>query len=207
MSRTAKFWNRMAAGYARRPVADEASYQRKLEITRGYLKPDMTVLEFGCGTGSTAIAHAPHVKHIHAIDMSTNMIEIARGKAADAGVDNVTFECATIDAFTAPNGTFDVVLGLSILHLLPDRRGAIAKVYKMLKPGGVFVSSTVCLGNSMNWLRPIVPAIAGLFGLVLRFLTSAELLHDLKAAGFTVDHEWQPGAKKAVFVVAKKPAA
>ena len=197
----------MAKGYARRPVADEASYRKKLEITRGYVKPDMAVLEFGCGTGSTAIAHAAYVNHIQAIDLSANMLEIARSKAADAGVSNVTFQQASIDAFEAPDESFDAILGLSILHLLTDRNAAIAKVYRMLKPGGIFVSSTVCLGDSMKWLKPIAPTIGRLFGLVIRVLTSADLLRSLTEAGFTIEQEWQPGPKKAVFIVAKKPTA
>ena len=197
----------MAKGYARRPVADEASYQKKLEITRGYVKPDMAVLEFGCGTGSTAIAHAAYVNHIQAIDLSANMLEIARSKAADAGVSNVTLQQASIDAFEAPDESFDAILGLSILHLLTDRNAAIAKVYRMLKPGGIFVSSTVCLGDSMKWLKPIAPTIGRLFGLVIRVLTSADLLRSLTEAGFTIEQEWQPGPKKAVFIVAKKPTA
>ena len=197
----------MAKGYARRPVADEASYQKKLEITRGYVKPDMAVLEFGCGTGSTAIAHAAYVNHIKAIDLSANMLEIARSKAADAGVSNVTFHQASIDAFEAPDESFDAILGLSILHLLTDRNAAIAKVYRMLKPGGIFVSSTVCLGDSMKWLKPIAPTIGRLFGLVIRVLTSADLLRSLTEAGFTIEQEWQPGPKKAVFIVEKKPTA
>ena len=197
----------MAKGYARRPVADEASYRKKLEITRGYVKPDMAVLEFGCGTGSTAIAHAAYVNHIQAIDLSANMLEIARSKAADAGVSNVTLQQASIDAFEAPDESFDAILGLSILHLLTDRNAAIAKVYRMLKPGGIFVSSTVCLGDSMKWLKPIAPTIGRLFGLVIRVLTSADLLRSLTEAGFTIEQEWQPGPKKAVFIVAKKPTA
>lgn len=197
----------MAKGYARRPVADEASYRKKLEITRGYVKPDMAVLEFGCGTGSTAIAHAAYVNHIQAIDLSANMLEIARSKAADAGVSNVTFQQASIDAFEAPDESFDAILGLSILHLLADRNAAIAKVYRMLKPGGIFVSSTVCLGDSMKWLKPIAPTIGRLFGLVIRVLTSADLLRSLTEAGFTIEQEWQPGPKRAVFIVAKKPTA
>lgn len=207
MSRSTKFWDRMAKGYARRPVADEASYRKKLEITRGYVKPDMAVLEFGCGTGSTAIAHAAYVNHIQAIDLSANMLEIARSKAADAGVSNVTFQQASIDAFEAPDESFDAILGLSILHLLTDRNAAIAKVYRMLKPGGIFVSSTVCLGDSMKWLKPIAPTIGRLFGLVIRVLTSADLLRSLTEAGFTIEQEWQPGPKRAVFIVAKKPTA
>ncbi len=51
MDRSARFWDRIAKRYARTPVADEAAYQRKLKITRGYLRPDMEVMEFGCGTG------------------------------------------------------------------------------------------------------------------------------------------------------------
>ena len=53
------FWDRLAKRYARMPVADQAAYETKLEKTRAFLRPDSRVLEFGCGTGSTAILHAP----------------------------------------------------------------------------------------------------------------------------------------------------
>ena len=64
MDKSAKFWDRIAKRYSKQPVADETSYQKKLQITHEYLKPDMEVLELGCGTGSTAIIHSPYVKHI-----------------------------------------------------------------------------------------------------------------------------------------------
>jgi ubiquinone/menaquinone biosynthesis C-methylase UbiE len=80
--RQARFWDRLAKRYAKKPVADEATYQRKLQITRDHLSPAMEILEFGCGTGSTAITHAPHVRHLRAIDISSKMLEIAQGKAA-----------------------------------------------------------------------------------------------------------------------------
>lgn len=57
-----KFWDRMANKYARQPIADEAAYQHKLDVTRQHFTPQSKVLEFGCGTGSTALLHAPHVK-------------------------------------------------------------------------------------------------------------------------------------------------
>lgn len=121
MSRTSRFWDRMADGYAKKPVPDEAVYQKKLAVTRDALTPDMDVFEFGCGTGSTAIALAPHVKHIRATDISARMIEIARDKAEAAGVANVTFEQAGIDDLDVPDGTYDAVLAHSILHLVEDR--------------------------------------------------------------------------------------
>lgn len=92
MNPSSRFWDRIAERYSKRPVADEASYQKKLAVTRTYLRPEMKVLEFGCGTGSTAITHSPFVKHIRAIDISSKMLEIARGKATRGGVGNVTFE-------------------------------------------------------------------------------------------------------------------
>jgi cyclopropane fatty-acyl-phospholipid synthase-like methyltransferase len=68
MDRETAFWNKLADKYSRRPIADEAAYQKKLDVTRQYFEPDMEVLEIGCGTGTTAIAHAPFVKHIHATE-------------------------------------------------------------------------------------------------------------------------------------------
>ena len=207
MAHSSRFWDRIAARYARKPVADEAAYQKKLAVTRGYLRPAMRVLEFGCGTGSTAIAHAPHVKEIRAIDLSEKMLEIARSKAEAAGVGNVRFEQSDIDAFTAPDATFDAALGLSILHLLEDRNTAIAKVYRMLKPGGVFVSSTVCLGDTMKFFKLIGP-IGRLLGVMplVRVFTVQELVDSLETAGFAIDHQWRPGQGRVVFLVAKKPS-
>jgi ubiquinone/menaquinone biosynthesis C-methylase UbiE len=206
MTDASKFWDKTADKYARMPIADEAAYQHKLQVTRALLRPEMEVLEFGCGTGSTAILHAPHVKQITAIDLSERMLEIARGKAAAAGVDNIRFERATIDDFGAADGSFDLVLGLSILHLVADRNAVIRKVHRLLKPGGHFVSSTVCLGDTMGFFKFIGPVgrAVGLLPL-LRVFKRKQLVDSIAAAGFEVVEDWQPGKGKAVFVVAKKP--
>jgi len=206
MDQSGKFWDNIAERYSNRPVADEATYQKKLQVTREYLRPDMEVLEFGCGTGSTAITHAPYVKHIQAIDISSKMIEIAQGKAKEKNVENVTFQQSTIDEFSAPDQTFDVVLGLSILHLLENKEEVIAKVNKMLKRGGIFVTSTACIGDTMmRFLKFIVP-LGKFFGLMpqVTVFTKNELEDRLTDAGFKIDYQWQPAKGKAVFIVAKK---
>ena len=205
MNSSAKFWDRIANRYSKRPVADEESYQEKLRVTRTYFRPDMEVLEFGCGTGSTAINHSPCVGHIHAIDISSKMIEIAQGKADEGNVSNVTFEQSTIEGFSVPDQSLDAVLGLSILHLLENKEGAIEKVHRMLKPGGVFVTSTTCLGDSLKFFKLIAPVgkFLGLMPLV-RVFTTGELVASLTDAGFEIDHQWQPGKGEAMFIVAKK---
>ena len=204
---SARFWDRIADRYARKPIADEEAYRTKLRVTREYLRPDMEVLEFGCGTGSTALTHAPFVKRILATDISPRMIEIARGKAAASHIDNVEFRPGAIDHFSAPDGSFDAVLGLSILHLLEDRDAVLAKVHRLLKPGGLFVSSTACLGDTMGYFKLIAP-IGKALGLIplVKVFTEADLRDALTRRGLEIDHRWQPGKGKSVFIVAKKPS-
>jgi ubiquinone/menaquinone biosynthesis C-methylase UbiE len=170
-----------------------------------YWSSAVEVLEFGCGTGSTAIAHAPYVRHIRVTDISSKMIEIAQGKARAANVNNVTFEAAAIGDLDISDQSLDAVLGLSILHLLEDKDDIIDRVYHMLKPGGVFVTSTPCVGDNMKFFKFIGP-----IGRFLRLLplikvfTKKELEDSITNAGFEIDHSWQPGRGKAVFIVAKK---
>ena len=206
MDNSTKFWDKIAERYSKQPIADEAAYQKKLQVTREYLQPDSSVLEIGCGTGSTAIAHAPYVKNIRAIDFSSKMIEIAVSKAKANNVENITFEQSTIDNISLSSETFDVVLGLSILHLLDNWKEVIAQVYKILSPGGVFITSTACLGDTMKFFKFIAPIgkFLGLMPNVLVF-TTKELEDSLTDAGFEIDYKWQPAKGKAVFIVAKKP--
>ena len=204
MARSMKFWDRIAERYAKKPIGDEAAYQKKLAVAREYFRPDMQVLEFGCGTGSTAIAHAPYVAHIRATDISEKMIEIAKGKAAAAVVENVTFEALAVEDIGVAHESVDSVLALNLLHLLEDKEAVVAKIHDTLGAGGIFVSNTVCLGDSMKWFRFVGPIgrWLGIFPLV-RVFTRDELRECLVTAGFEIEHEWQPG-KRVVFIIARK---
>lgn len=206
MTNSEKFWDKHAAGYAKRQVKDETSYQKKLKITQEYFQPDWRVLEFGCGTGSTAIVHAPHVEHILATDTSGKMLQIAEDKARAAGINNIRFERGTLESLTLEDGSFDAVLGLNILHLLENVGATIDRVYQLLKPGGVFVSSSGLLRDlPWHWRVGIKLAQAvGLAPYLARF-NKTELIDMLVKSGFVIDYEWQP-ANIAVFIVAKKPA-
>jgi len=207
MVKAADFWDKRAEGYAKSPVGDEEAYKKKLETTQRYFDADSQVFEFGCGTGTTAINHAPFVQMVVATDISSNMIEIARKKAADAGLANIEFQCSTLEDFEAADSSFDVVMAHNILHLLEDPERAIKISYQLLKPGGVFVTSTFCLGDSFNYWRVLL-----LVGKVLRLLPYVNVMkretlkcyfHD---AGFEIDLEWDR-AKQAAFIILKKPEA
>jgi len=205
MDRERRFWNKRADKYSKRPISDQATYEKKLQITREYFRPDMEVLELGCGTGSTALAHAPYVKHILATDLSTRMIEIARDKGKAAGIDNVTFEAVSADGLDVPDGSIDAVMGHNLLHLLEDKERVITDVHRMLKTGGMFVTSTACIGDMMFLFRLIVPVGRSLrlFPMVKVF-TAAELKQSLDNAGFALEHEWQPKKNAAMFIICRK---
>lgn len=167
----------------------------------------MKVLEFGCGTGSTALAHAPFVNHIRAIDFSEKMIAIAEAKRKAADIHNVSFECMTLDKLNVAENSFDIVLGLSILHLMKNWDETICRVFSLLKPGGLFISSTACIADTMKLFKLIAP-IGQSIGLLpdLAIFKSAELEEKLRNAGFAIEHQWQPGKNQALFIVASKPA-
>ncbi len=203
--RSIRFWNFIAKKYSRDKIADEASYQRKLDETRALFRDDMQVLEIGTGTGSTAILHAPHVAHIDAIDVSEKMIAIARDKTEAAGIGNITYQCTSVEEFEAPEGGYDMIMALSVLHLVQDHKATLAKLYALLKPGGYLVTSTVCLADAMpafKWVS--IPGHA--LGLLpyLTYLSKDTLLSDIRTAGFTVENHWQPAPGRALFAISIK---
>ena len=201
----AEFWDRVAPAYAKQSIADVENYQRKLAATQALLQPSMKVLELGCGTGSTALHHAPHVAHILATDVSATMVAIAREKAAEAGIDNVTFEQAGVTELDAPAGSFDRVLALNLLHLLPDRDAVLARVHQLLKPGGLFVSTTPCLADRQWFLRSVIPVLQWLGKApYVSFLRAEGVRQELRTAGFHECEHWVHGRANSLFLVASK---
>ncbi len=163
-----------------------------------------TSMAFGCGTGSTAVLHAPLVKTYHAIDVSEQMIAIARGKAAEARLSNIEFTIGTLEEANAPDASHEAILGLNILHLVPDLDETLATVARLLVPGGHFFSSTICLRNLKGSLRRLALAAR-----VLPFLPTVGsfsvdgLRTRLGRAGFEIEEtfEQSPGV---IFLVAVK---
>ena len=207
MDSSIRFWNRFARRYAKSPVANPERYQQKLDLTQRYLTPEANVLEFGCGTGSTALVHAPRVNRIVAIDYSEKMVDIANRKLADTGLDNVAFRCATLFELDDDDASFDVVLGLNVLHLIQDYRSSIRKAYELLKPGGVLVTSTVCMSPGLSLMRPVLRLGAALGAIPkVEFIAVDELERAIEECGFLIVEKLpplKPGGD--VFHVAKKP--
>lgn len=206
MTSSASFWDKAAPKYATSAISDMAAYRATLERTIAHLTPTDRVLELGCGTASTALELAPHVAHVTATDISPAMVEIADTKVTQAAVGNITLVTgAAGDPEVAEAAPYDVILALNLLHLLPNQAEALAQIHGMLKPGGLFISKTVCLGEKW-FFKPLVSVMA-LLGKApfvthqrLKALRSAIL-----AAGFeTVEDLTQPGTPPRLYMVARR---
>lgn len=207
-SNDTRFWDRVSRKYAATKIADPQGYERTIERTRQHLKPADAVVEFGCGTGTTALRLASAAARYVATDISPAMIEIAREKAQAEGVSGVEFAVATLAAPPWPDASFDAALAFNLLHLVPDRAGAMARIRALLKPGGLFISKTPCLGEANPIYRVLVPMMQ-MFGQApyVAFFTAAELEADVAAAGFDIavrERHASRGKDPRPFLVARK---
>lgn len=204
----AKFWDRIARKYAANKIADPAGYERTLERARAHLKPADAVVEFGCGTGTTALKLAPSVARLVGTDISPGMIAIAREKAAGEGAPNVEFIVATPEAAPWPDAAFDAALSFNALHLIAAREAALRGIYRVLKPGGVFISKTPCLKEIGLLIRAAVPVMQwfGAAPFVASF-SAEELENEIAAVGFEIvarERHGSRGKDARVFLVARR---
>ena len=150
------FWDKMAPKYAESQMRSVEDYEHTLARTLSHLTPEMRVLEMGCGTGTTALRLAPHVKEFVGTDQSSEMIRIARDKAADEH-SNLEFRVLGAAESAQLEEGFDVVMGFNLFHLVPDADAVLADIFKMLKPGGLMISKTPCLmDKAFGWKRFLV---------------------------------------------------
>lgn len=202
-----RFWDRRAAAYAKKPVPDEAAYEQTLERVRAHLAVSDHVLELGCGTGTTALKLSANAASILATDYSTEMIAIAESKARAEGVTNVIFRRSTLDDPALGRESFDLVMAMNLLHLLDDIPGRFARIRELVRPGGLFISKTPCIGDQGLFMRLLIPALYALgIAPYVNVITERSLTDDIKRAGFVVTETGMyPKKSRSFFVVARRP--
>lgn len=159
----ARFWDRSSRRYAGSAVADPDGYEQTIRCTRLHLQPDARVIELGCGTGTTALRLADAVSSYLATDLSSEMIAIAETKLTASSVENLSFRVAAAEDLIDQADRFDAVLGFNFLHLVRDLPSTLHSIHRLLKPGGLFISKTPCLGDMrplLRWLLlPVMRAV------------------------------------------------
>lgn len=204
----AHFWDKSSRRYAKSRIADPDGYERTLERTRARLRPGASVLELGCGTGTTALYLADGLRSYLATDLSGEMIAIAEEKLVALPTPALSFRIAIAEELVHEEGRFDAVLGFNYLHLVRDLPGTLHSIHSLLKPGGLFISKTPCLGNMNPLIRLLLPAMQtiGLAPYASSFSASA-LARQITSARFDIllsESHASKGEDKRPYIVACK---
>lgn len=211
MSKLAEFWDKSADNYDKTEERFERIHSQTRENTKKRLKGTEIVLDYGCGTGTTSCEIASFVKEVHAIDISSRMIEIAKDKAAARKIENVDFAQTDIFDDGYEEESFDVVLAFNMLHTVPDPQRVVQRTIELLKPGGLFISATPCLRSRMSFLVSLQIVVMrvllkiGVIPVPIRRLRSSDLDNLLADENMQIvaSEEIYAGAS-SYFVVAKK---
>lgn len=149
------------------------------------LHPGEVVLDLGSGGGIDVLLSARRVGptgRAIGLDMTEEMVILARRNAAEAGVTNVEFLQGRIDAIPLPTNSVDVIVSNCVINLAGDKRRVLAEAFRVLKPGGrLAVSDIVVRGCLPAEVRRDVDALAGCIG---GALSEQEFLDRLAEAGF-----------------------
>jgi ubiquinone/menaquinone biosynthesis C-methylase UbiE len=128
----------VAANYASHPVmASGPELGRMVEL--GVRGGSERVLDLGCGAGHTALAFAPRVAEVVAVDLAEAMLSEGRRLASERGVGNVDFRLGDVEQLALPDSSFEVVTSRFSAHHYPAPAKALAEVVRVLRPGGTFL--------------------------------------------------------------------
>ena len=145
-----------------------------------------TVLDLGSGGGADVFISArrvgPSGKAI-GLDMTDEMLELARANAATAGVSNVEFLKGYLEDIPLPDESVDVVISNCVINLAADKRRVLAEAARVLRPGGRFAVSDVIADDNMD--AATRADMAAFTGCIAGALTETDFRAALTAAGLT----------------------
>ena len=182
MRSSQNFWDKNAGRYDRFMRKDAAAYERLYELLRPVVR-QKTVLELATGTGLIAKHIVRYADHIEATDASQKMI-----KQAKQGVKSAKLYFSVQDMFHLPyaDQSFDVVIVVNALHIVPEPEKALSEVRRVLKDDGVLVAPTFTHADNAFFgkVKAFFMRLAG-FPLHSKW-TSHEYLAFLRENGWTV---------------------
>jgi ubiquinone/menaquinone biosynthesis C-methylase UbiE len=182
-----KFWNLIASKYAASPITDIEAYEKKIEKLKSYLSAENHVLDIGCGTGTQCGDLSNNVKQVTGIDISSKLLVIAEQRKAERKIENVEFIQTTVFDERFMPGSFDVVMAFYVLHYFEDIDEVIRRIYSLLKPDGLFILETACMGEKGKIIGELV-RLAGKLGFLplINLLTTRQIEQSLEQAGFSI---------------------
>ncbi|UAA38677.1 class I SAM-dependent methyltransferase [Paraneptunicella aestuarii] len=206
MTKTIQFWDKMAIRSEKQNDSDEGKENKTIDRTIKHLNSEQKVLDFGCGIGGNTCDVAEHVQHVDAFDYSPESIEVSKRKAQRRGIANVDFAVTDLYDERYQEEGYDVVIAYNILHLIDAPEKAVQRINKLLKPGGLLISATGCLGEKKSFFRMFLSLLSKI-GVVppMTSFSIAELENLVTRGSFEIlETEVLDKALTDYFLVAKK---
>ncbi len=153
MNKSAKFFDNVSS--KSKPEPNQTA-SKAIESSKEFLEKDNYLLDFGCGSGAITNKLSKAVKSIDAIDISSGMLEFAKKQAEKSSIANINYIQASIFDERFKEGKYDVILAFNVLHYIEDMPILIERINTLLKPDGVFISSTACLKEKRSLISYLV---------------------------------------------------
>jgi phosphatidylethanolamine/phosphatidyl-N-methylethanolamine N-methyltransferase len=180
-----RYWERHAKNYDRSMTLLGRPLSRMVELTAESVRGASRVLEVAAGTGLVTRAIARTAVEVLATDYASAMVESIRERIRHDGLSNVRCEQADLYSLPFEAGAFDAVIAANVLHLVPDLRGALGALRRVLRPGGRIIVPTFCHAQtSLSRVASRVLALTGFPG--HRRFTAMGLRQELEAVGIRV---------------------
>jgi ubiquinone/menaquinone biosynthesis C-methylase UbiE len=144
-----------------------------------------TVLDLGSGGGIDVLLSARRVGpqgKAYGLDMTDEMLELARQNAAKAGVSNVEFLKGEMEDIPLPDGTVDVIISNCVVNLSPDKDAVLKQAFRVLKPGGRIAIADIVTRQDLP--EPVKESVAAWTGCIAGALAEDDYRAKLAAAGF-----------------------
>ncbi len=150
------------------------------------LQPGQTVLDLGSGGGIDVLLSARRVApggKAYGLDMTDEMLDLARRNQAEAGITNAEFLKGHIEAIPLPDASVDVIISNCVINLATDKDAVLHEAIRVLRPGGRLAVADIVLTRHLP--APVQQIMALWTGCAAGALTADEYTTKLTAAGFT----------------------
>lgn len=152
MERSRKFWNKRAHSFDKSDDPTKEVRQATYARIRSVLDPSFKILEFGCATGSLSLQFARDVQEIYGVDISDEMISIAKSKVKASNLSHVYFAQGTEHDIPWQDKLFEIILAFYVLHLVENPEACIKKLASRLDQSGTIIIELPCLADA-NWIK------------------------------------------------------
>jgi len=152
------------------------------------LRPGEVVLDLGSGGGIDVLLSARRVGSTgkaYGLDMTDEMLALARENQRKAGVDNVEFLKGEIESLPLPDSSVDVIISNCVINLSTDKDRVLAEAFRVLRPGGRFAVSDVLFQGDMSRIpQSLLDDVEAWSGCIAGALEEQDYLTRLRKAGF-----------------------